>query len=305
MQNFTFKTKKGISINAYKWFPIGGIKAAIQISHGMNEHISRYDEFAKFLSKKGYLVYGNDHLGHGDSLLQGEQLGYISDTDGFKDMVEEMKCLTDVIKKEHKGLKVFIFSHSMGSFLAQNYIANYGNGIDGVILSGTNGKPPLGLNAGIFLSNLIMKAKGRRHKSQLIEFLSFGSYNKRFLPKRTHFDWISRDEGEVDKYILDPLCGNLFPVSFFYDLYNGMKNIHKKQNLKKIPKNLPIYIFGGSDDPVGNYGKGIVNLNKTYKRLGIKDVSYKIYDGGRHEMLNEINKLEVMVDVVNWLELRI
>lgn len=304
MQNFNFKTQKCITINAYKWIPTGEIKAIVQISHGMNEHIIRYDEFAKFLSQKGYLVYGNDHLGHGRSLLEGEGLGYISDGDGFMDMVDEMESLTDIIRTEHKGLKLFIFAHSMGSFLAQRYIEIYGDKIDGLILSGTNGEPPAVLNMGISLSNLIMKVKGRREKSKLIDSLSFGSYNKRFSPKRTEFDWLSRDEKEVDKYIEDPLCGNLFPVSFFHDLYIGMKSIHKQENLGNIPKDLPIYIFAGSDDPVGGYGKGIIDLNNIYKRLGIQDVGYKLYEGGRHEILNEVNRLEVMIDILNWLETR-
>ncbi|OLS02738.1 alpha/beta hydrolase [Tissierella creatinophila] len=304
MQNFKFKTKKGMTINAYKWVPTGEIKAIVQISHGMNEHILRYDGFAKFLSEKGYLIYGNDHLGHGKSLLEGEELGYISDDDGFNDMVDEMKTLTDIIREEHKDLKIFMFSHSMGSFLAQRYIEIYRDKIDGLILSGTNGQPPVALNMGISLSNLIMKVKGRREKSKLIEALSFGSYNKKITPKRTYFDWLSRDEKEVDKYIEDPLCGNLFPVSFFHDLYIGMKSIHNEEDLQNISKDLPIYIFCGSDDPVGNYGKGIVNLNNIYKRLGIRDVEYKLYEGGRHEMLNEINRLEVIIDILNWLEAR-
>ena len=243
-------------------------------------------------------------LGIKNSLLEGEGLGYISDTNGFDDMVQEMKDLTDFIKKEHDDLKLFIFSHSMGSFLAQRYVEIYGEAIEGLILSGTNGEPPAALNVGIGLSGMIMKIKGRRYKSKLIDSLSFGSYNKKIKPKRTNFDWLSRDEKEVYKYIEDPLCGNLFPVSFFYDLYIGMKEIHEKENLEKIPKDLPIYIFAGTGDPVGDYGKGIVGLNNIYKRLGIKDVQYKLYEDGRHEMLNELNRLEVMIDVLNWLEAR-
>lgn len=304
MQNFNFKTKSGTSINSYKWTPTGQAKAIVQISHGMNEHILRYTEFANFLAEKGYIVYGNDHLGHGKSLLEGGELGYISDGDGFADMVDEMKSLTDLIKAEHPDLKLFIFSHSMGSFLAQRYIQLYADEIDGVILSGTNGEPPAALNAGISLSNMIMKRKSRRYKSKLIEALSFGTYNKKIKPKRTEFDWLSRDTKEVDKYIEDPLCGNLFPVSFFHDLYIGMRDVHKDEYLQKIPKDLGIYILAGKDDPVGNYGKGIVGLNNIYKRLGIRDVEYKLYEGGRHEMLNETNKLEVMIDVLNWLEAR-
>lgn len=304
IKNFNFKTKNSIPINSYKWSPTGEIKAVVQISHGMNEHILRYDEFAKFLSAKGYLVYGNDHLGHGGSVLEDKDLGYISDKDGFIDMVEEMKNLTDLIKEENKDLKVFLFSHSMGSILAQRYIQIYGDKIDGLILSGTSGKPPAVLNIGILLSNMIMKAKGRDYKSKMIDKLSFGSYNKRFTPNRTEFDWLTSVDEEVDKYIEDPLCGNLFPVCFFHDLYVGMKEIHIDENLQKVPRDLSTYIISGEDDPVGDYGNGIRSLNNLYKNLGMKDTEYKLYKGGRHEMLNEKNKLEVMIDVLNWLEAR-
>lgn len=302
MEEFTFKTNKGIDIKTYKWIPEGEIKAAVQISHGMNEHILRYDEFASFLASNGYLVYGNDHLGHGQSKLDGESLGYISDEDGFVDMLDEMRCLTDIIKKENPGTKLFMFAHSMGSFLAQRYIQIYGEELYGLILSGTNGEPPSAIDMGISLSKIIIKTRGRRHLSKLINLLAFGSYNKKFKPRRTIFDWISSDEDEVDKYIEDPLCGNLFPASFFHDLFVGMKEVQKDENLEKVPENLPIYIFAGNDDPVGNYGEGIVNLYKTYKNYGVKDLEYKLYKSGRHEMLNEKNKKEVIEDNLDWLE---
>lgn len=305
MESFKFKTNKGLDIKTYKWIPEGEIKAAVQISHGMNEYILRYDEFANFLASKGYLVYGNDHLGHGESKLYGESLGYISDDNGFTDMVDEMRCLTDIIKKENNGIKIFIFAHSMGSFLAQRYIQSYGREIDGLILSGTNGQPPPGIDLGIALSKLIIKSKGRRYKSKMINLLSFGSYNKGFKDKRTEFDWISSIDEEVDKYIEDPLCGNLFPVSFFHDLYMGMKEVHKDENLGQVPKDLPIYIFGGSEDPVGNKGKGIRNLYNIYRDYKIEDLDYKVYEGGRHEMLNEKDKDKVMKDILNWLESKI
>ena len=301
-EKFNFINKDNTSINVYKWTPEDEVKGIIQISHGMNERAIRYDYFAKKLAQEGYLVYANDHRGHGDSSPSKEELGYISDNDGFQDMVDDMKQLTDIIKKENPKLKLILLGHSMGSFLAQRYIQLYGEEIDGVILSGTNGKQSSMVNMGILLSKIIMKRKGRKSSGEILDKLTFGKYNDRFKPNKTKFDWLSRDEIEVKKYIEDPYCGNIFPTSFFHDLYIGTKIIHNKAFLEKIPKNLPIYIFAGDADPVGNYGKGILSLYNRYKSLGIKDISYKLYKDGRHEMLNEINKDEVIEDTIRWIE---
>lgn len=301
MENFTFQNKDNIYINTYKWIPENKIRGVVQIAHGMSESAIRYEYFTKKLTDAGFLVYANDHRGHGKSSTSIEALGYISDNDGFQDMVEDMKQLTGIIKKENPNRKLILLGHSMGSFLAQRYIQLYGNELTAVILSGTNGKQPPIINFGILLSKAIMNFKGRGYKSNLIDNLAFGTYNNKFKPNNTKFDWLSRDEREVQKYIADPYCGNLFPVSFFYDFFNGMKIIHKEENLKSIPKDLPIYIFAGDCDPVGNYGKGIKNLHKAYTALGLKNLDYKLYPGGRHEMLNEINKDEVITDIIQWL----
>lgn len=301
-EDFTFKNKDGIEINVHKWIPSIKIKAVIQIAHGMSERAIRYELFAQRLTEEGFLVYANDHRGHGKSSNSMEELGYISDNDGFEDMVEDMKKLTDIIREENPEMKIILFSHSMGSFLAQRYIELYGNGLAGVILSGTNGNPPTAVNLGIFLTKSIMKSKGRKHKSKFIDKLAFGSYNKKITAANTPFDWLTRDEEEVKKYIADPYCGTLFPVSFFYDLFKGMKTIHKEKNLNNISVDLPIYIFAGNADPVGNYGKGIISLYNTYKTLNIKSVTYKLYTGGRHEMLNELNNEQVMRDTIQWIK---
>lgn len=301
-QDFKFTNKDGIEINVHKWIPKDSIKGVVQIAHGMSERAFRYEYFAEKLNEAGFLVYANDHRGHGKSSNSIEELGYISDNDGFQDMVEDMKKLTDIIKEENPNKKVVLFSHSMGSFLAQRYIQLYGKEIAGVVLSGTNGKPPAAVNLGIFLSKSILQVKGRRHKSKLIDKLAFGSYNKKVVPTKTSFDWLTRDEEEVKKYIADPYCGTLFPVSFFYDLFKGMKTLHKQENLNNIPKDLPIYIFAGNADPVGNYGEGIINLYNIYKSLSISNTTYKLYTGGRHEMLNELNKEQVIRDTIEWFK---
>ena len=301
---FYFKGKNKLDIHVYKWEPEDGrkIKGIIQIAHGMAETASRYERFAKFLTGKGYVVYANDHRGHGKTAGEVSNLGYLGDKDGFRYLVEDMYLLTQKIKEEYKELPLFLFSHSMGSFAAQEYIMHYGEELKGAILSGTNGKQGILLDLGLLVAKRQAKKHNRREQSPLLDKLIFGSYNKQFKPNRTPFDWLSRDEKEVDKYIANPFCGTVFTVGFFNDFLSELKYIEAKENINKVPKDLPIYIFAGDKDPVGRNGKGILTLYNTYKQAGIKNVSYKLYPGGRHEMLNEINRDEVMRDTLAWIE---
>ncbi|MDF2884153.1 MAG: alpha/beta fold family hydrolase [Clostridiaceae bacterium] len=299
-KTFDFKDSDGVNIFVYKWIPEGEIKGIIQIAHGMAETAARYERFAGFLTGNGYLVFANDHRGHGKTAGSVEKLGYIADDDGFNWMVKDMHELNCSIRDEYKNMPVFLFGHSMGSFLSQRYIQLYGSDLSGVILSGTNGKQGSIIDIGILIAKFEMKRHGRREKSNRLNSMSFGAYNKAFKPCRTPFDWLGRDESEVDKYINDPYCGTVFTTSFYYDLFRGLKDLYKPDNLNGISKDLPIYIMAGEMDPVGNKGKGIIKLYNMYKNLNIKDVKYKLYKDGRHEMLNEINRDEVMRDIVTW-----
>lgn len=300
---FKFTAMDGVIINVHKWGLEEGqaIKGVVQISHGMAEWAYRYDYFAKALNREGYIVYANDHRGHGLTAPSMEDVGYISDNDGFFDKVEDMRELNQLIREEHPSLPVVLFGHSMGSFLSQRYIQLYGSDLVGVILSGSNGKQGPIINLGIALAYLEMKFKGRRHRSRLLDKLSFGSYNRAFPDNRTKFDWLSRDEKQVDRYIEDPYCGGIFTSSFFYDFLRGLKMITRRKNLEAVSKNLPIYIFSGSMDPVGGFGKGVEKLKEMYETHGLKEVSLVLYPEGRHEMLNEINRDEVIEDIVRWL----
>lgn len=301
---FKFTAMDGVIINVHKWGLEEGqaIKGIVQISHGMAEWAYRYDYFAKALNREGYIVYANDHRGHGLTAPSMEDVGYISDNDGFFDKVEDMRELNQLIREEHPSLPVVLFGHSMGSFLSQRYIQLYGSDLVGVILSGSNGKQGPIINLGIALAYLEMKFKGRRHRSRLLDKLSFGSYNRAFPDNRTKFDWLSRDEKLVDRYIEDPYCGGIFTSSFFYDFLRGLKMITRRKNLEAVSKNLPIYIFSGSMDPVGGFGKGVEKLKEMYETHGLKEVSLVLYPEGRHEMLNEINRDEVIEDIVRWLD---
>ena len=300
-ENFKFVDSSGLELNVYKWIPKGQALGVVQISHGMTENILRYDEFAEFLNDKGFIVYGHDHRGHGETAKCKENFGYLADADGFDWLVRDLHELMIKIKCENEKLPLYLFGHSMGSFVSQRFVELHGNELDGLILSGSNGEPIKLLSLAIFLSKLEIMIFGRRHVSKMLNKISFGTFNKKFKPNRTNCDWLCSVESEVDKYINNEYCGFICTSSFYYDFFRGLKEIHKDKNFERIPKDLPIYLLAGDMDPVGLFGKGIINLYEKLKNNGIKDVSYKLYKGKRHEILNEDNKDEVMNDVLSWL----
>lgn len=299
----TFQANDGVKIFYYQWLPEKkqAIKAVVQIAHGMAEHSKRYSRFAEALTKQGFAVYANDHRGHGQTAGSLENVGYFADEDGWNRVVEDMRTLTERIKKNHPNVPVFLFGHSMGSFLSRHYIFLYGNDINGVILSGTGGNPGVLGKIGHLIAKNESKKRGKKFRSPKLKKLSFGKFNDAFKPNRTDFDWLSRDDSEVDKYVNDPYCGGDFTAGFYEDLLSGISTINDPKNIKKVPKDLPVYLFSGEKDPVGNKTKGVKQVVKAYQNAGIKDVSYKIYEGGRHEMLNEINREEVFEDVISWI----
>lgn len=304
--DFTYKSKDNIRIYGCCWMNHNmPVKGVVQIAHGMGEHIGRYEDFAKFLVNHGYIAYGNDHRGHGRSGEIANQRGFFSDAHGWEKVVMDMAHLTHIIRKNHPQLPVFLFGHSMGSLLARDYIIRYGDKIKGVILSGTSGDLGFRGILGQVFAQLEMKLKGPKAASPLMYKLSFEAFNDRFEPAKTHFDWLSRDEEEVEKYIKDPFCGGIFTTSFFNDLIRGTRKVNAQQNINKISKELPIFILSGAMDPVGNYSQGVSEVYSKFKKAGIQDLSIKIYANGRHEMLNEINKYEVYKDILDWLETHI
>ncbi|HEX3045345.1 MAG TPA: alpha/beta hydrolase [Bacillota bacterium] len=300
---FTFKDPEEYEIFVYKWSPDPGQKpkAVVQIAHGMAEEASRYKGLAQALTGAGYLVYADDHRGHGRTAGTLDKVGYMG-KDGFNGAVEDLRQLNQIIRAEYPGLPVFLLGHSMGSFLTQQYIYKYGSDLSGAILSGTSGPQGPILSLGRFLARLVIIFKGAQTPSPFLDQLTFGSYNQRFKPNRTRFDWLSRDEAEVDAYLANPFCGTIFSAGYFYDLCGGLQQIHWIQNQRKIPTNLPIYAFSGTMDPVGRFTRTVRRLLDTYQQLNIRDVTYKFYPEGRHEMLNEINRDEVIRDLIAWLD---
>lgn len=305
-ETFTFQSKDQRKIFVYRWSrEQEKIKGIVQISHGMAETASRYRRFAKSLTKAGFIVYANDHRGHGKSADSIELQGYLGEEDGFNLLIKDIAQLTDIIKKNHPGKSIYLFSHSMGSFAAQKYIMNYPNKINGLILAGSNGPQGFTLVAGKVVSKLESMIRGRTAKSKLMNQLTFGQYNKKFEPQTTGSEWLTRDKKELAKYLENPYCGSIFPASFYYEFLDSLQYVEDKKNFHKIPKDLPIFILSGDQDPVGDFGKGVKKLEKRYKNRGVIDLDMKLYEGARHELLNELNREEVTADIINWLKERV
>ena len=299
---FTFKSEDGKEIYGCKWVPAKKPTAILQIAHGMAEHINRYGGFAEALTNEGFAVYGNDHRGHGKTEKSIEDLGYFADENGWDKVVRDMKLLTETAEKDFSGIPVFLFGHSMGSLLSRNYIMEYGKNLKGVILSGTAGDPGLLGKIGSIIAKSELKKNGKKARSPKLDDLSFGTFNKAFRPNRTKFDWLTRDNTEVDKYVNDDYCGGIFTVGFFNDLLRVIARINQKSNIAKILKTLPVYLFSGEKDPVGKNTKSVMSVVKSFKKTGITDVTVKFYKDARHDMLNEINKEEVHKDIIGWLK---
>ncbi|WDV44266.1 lysophospholipase [Clostridiaceae bacterium M8S5] len=281
------------------------IKGVVQIAHGMAEHIDRYDDFAKYLVRNGFIVYGNNHRGHGKEAIDNGTIGHFSDNDGWNSVVEDMFILNQEVSKHYSNLPIILFGHSMGSFLSRTYIYKYPKTVDIVVLSGTGYGAFSTTSLGKFISKLVILIKGKKEKSKLMNLLSFKGYNKSFSPVRTDFDWLSRDEKEVDKYVEDELCGEVFTAGFFYDLLSGLREIHKKKNIINIPKTIPILLISGDKDPVGNNSIGVNKVYQLYKKFGINNIEMKIYKNARHELLNETNKDEVYEYILKWINLNL
>lgn len=292
----------GTSLHVNRWLPDGPPKAIVQLAHGMGEHSERYARFAQELTEAGYAVYANDHRGHGRTARTPRDEGYYADERGFDTAVHDLHRLTATAKHEHPGLPLFLVGHSMGSFLGRSYAASFGYELSGLVLIGTAGDLGLLTVVGRYLAQLEGLVRGRRAKSPLLGWLSVGQYNNPFKPNRTKFDWLTRDEAEVDLYIADAKCGNDFTCGFFADLLGGLTSINSDATVARVPKDLPIHLVSGSLDPVGNFSKGVVQVAEQYARHGIADVTTTLWDDARHEVLNETNRAEVTAELIGWLD---
>ena len=301
-QEFTFTSSTGMNrIRARKYLPDGEPKAIVQIAHGIAEHIERYGEFMEFLAGNGYIVVANDHLGHGKSINGPEDLGFFAARDGWNYVLRDMEKLHDRTAKEHPGLPYVMFGHSMGSFLTRTYLIKYPGKYDAAILSGTGHQAKAMVLGGYAMASAAVKLYGPRKIGEKLNGIAFGAYNKGFENPRTAFDWLTRVDAEVDKYIADPLCGFVATVSLFRDMMGGIKFITDQKNINTMSRTQPVYFMSGDCDPVGDNGKGVERAYKAFCDAGLHDVMIRLYPGGRHEMLNEVNKYDGYQDILAWL----
>lgn len=301
-EDFYFDSRDGVNkIHAVYWIPEEKPKAVLQIVHGMAEYVERYNEFAVKMAEKGFLVTGEDHLGHGKSVPEGGTYGYFCENDPATVVVRDVHRLKKLTQEKYPGIPYFLVGHSMGSFITRNYLCKYGTGIDGAVIMGTG----MQSKALLCLSKTIAAIQrvfcGGKHVSRLLDKGGFGNYNQKVANPKTNVDWLTKEEERVTAYIQDPLCGFVFTVNGFQTLFELIWRLHKKENLSHMPKNLPILFASGTDDPVGGYFKGVQAAVDSFKEAGMQDITVKKYETGRHELLNETEREQVTQDIYEWI----
>lgn len=303
---FFYDSADGIhSIHARVCVPEGEVKGIIQIAHGIAEHIERYYRFMTFMADNGYIVVGNDHLGHGQSYKVLGDKGYFADKNGWGIVVTDMLKLHDIMSAQNPGVKYIMFGHSMGSFLTRTYLICYPDMYDLAILSGTGHMMMAKVLGGAAIADICTKRFGAKISGDTLCSVAFGTYLNRIPNPRTEYDWLTTVDEEVDKYIADENCGFTCKNGLYRDMMRGLKFITVNSNIKRMNKNKPVYFMSGSEDPVGDWGKGVTNAYKAFCKVGLRDVTLKLYEGGRHEMLNESNHDEVMSDILDWINSKV
>ena len=300
-QDIWFDSKGAGKIHACRWEPEGQPRAVVQILHGIAEFVERYDDFANFLTTKGVLVVAEDHMGHGQSINGDGIQGYFHG--GWFTAIEDSVQLMADTKAEFPDLPYILFGHSMGSFMARTILCKYPDcGLTGAVICGTGWQPAAALPAMVKMLEGISKLSDETKPSEMLQKLVFGSYNKRVEHPRTPYDWLTRDDKIVDAYIAHPLCGFTPTAGLMREMTRGIHYIQQKKNLEAMNKQLPVFFIAGGDDPVGPYGKGVHTCAEAFRKVGMEDVSVRIYPLCRHEILNEINREQVYQDVWKWIE---
>ena len=293
-------------IHVNQWTPAGrDIVGVVQIAHGVAEYGARYEPFAKFLCANGFVVVANDHLGHGQSLIENAPMVYFGEEDGWRHVVDDIEELRRRTAKVFPDKPYFLFGHSMGSFLSRTHLIRYPGVLSGCVLCGTGHQSAPVIAGGKLVADREIKRLGKKAYSATADDLAFGAYNKAFAPTRTRFDWVSANEANVDAYIADPLCGGDTSLGLFRDMLDGLACITKQSNINKMNKDLPVFFIAGDRDPVGGMGMGVQKACACFRKAGLKDVSIKLYHGLRHEILNEASRQYVYKDVLDWLTARI
>lgn len=282
--------------------PKGKPRAVLQIVHGMAEHGARYHRLAEALCQQGYAVAYYDQIGHGPD-TKPELLGHLGDYNGWQRMVYDINTVHTILCQRWPDCRQVILGHSMGSFLLREYLIQFGlEQLDGAVLCATGLQPRAVCKLGLLMANISCLLGYRERPSKWINKLVFGRSNRSFKPSRTGFDWLSRDEKEVDKYIADPYCGFAFTAGGYREFFGGLLLLTEGDRLRTVPRNLPILMIAGDRDPVGAMGLGVKAVQQEYRDAGLRDVQLKLYEGARHELFNEINRDEVTEDLAHWLD---
>lgn len=298
MKRTQFTSHDGKNIALYVWDEVAAPKAVVKIAHGMVEHSARYDDFANYLNSRGYIVVMNDHRGHGHTADEGS-LGY-EDGDMFTNNVNDQLTLLRYCAETYK-LPVFMMGHSYGSFVTQAVVERHPD-VQGFVLVGSNYIKGAAYGICKIVARNMCRTKGGKHEAKFIADLSFKPYDKHFKGEGLNA-WLNRDRAEVDKYNNDPFCTYTCSANFYRTFMEGISKLYKKANYSQIDVTKPILLVAGSEDPVGNYGKGVKKLAKFYRdTVKVNDVTDILYDGARHEILNEINKADVYADIADWLD---
>ena len=301
-RDITFPSSDGKNtIHAELFVPSdNNIKGVVQIAHGMMDYIGRYKGMADALCKAGYALAGNDHLGHGDSVATPEDYGFFASKGGYDYVIDDVKKMNDLIRKEIPGVPVVLLGHSMGSFISRLYAVKYSDSIDGLIIHGTAGPNPA-TGAGLLLVKILRAIKGERHRSKFVCSLADGGYNKGFDPAEGSGAWLTRDPSMVADRVGNPKNDFIFTLAGYEDLFNFLGDCNSSQWFREFPKNLPTLVISGEEDPVGGFGKGVRYVYEQLNKQGA-NVELKLFEGARHELFNETNREDVFSYLIAWLE---
>ena len=296
-KEFFYPSKDGMTqIHAIEWIPEGEVTAVLQICHGMVEYIDRYHDFAEFLASNGVYVIGHDHLGHGQSITSEEKLGYFHHTNGNDVVVSDIHSLRQITEEKYPNIPYYIMGHSMGSFLVRQYLGTYSEGIAGAVIMGTGDQPTPIVQGGMLICKIIAAFKGWEHRSNFVNNLAVGGYEKKM-----GLEWLSKNVENQEKYLADPLCGYMFTLNAYYNMFKGLYLMNQYEKAAKAPKSLPMIFVSGAEDPVGGFGKGVGKVAGSYRKKGYENIRVKLYQDDTHEILNELDREVVYQDILTFL----
>lgn len=288
----------GITMGVHYWAPDGGdVVGVLQVAHGLAEHGGRYVGLADSLTQRGWVVAAGDHRGHGLTARSEADLGFFAERDGWNRVVEDVRTLQLHLRARHPDVPMVLMGHSMGSLLARDFAARYGQHLDGLVLSGS--PRPKGLIG--MAGRMLAKRRQPRSRAHQLHRLSFGGYNDAFKPTRTDYDWLTRDQDIVDDYIADPRCGFVATNGLYVDLIGGLQRVNKTKVAQQTPSKLPTLVMYGAMDPVGG-PRAHEALTSLFKKAGLKKAQVIAYKDSRHEVFNEVNRAQTHADLAEWLD---